>query len=80
MIRLKFPNHMQDMIQFRGLNVDHVRLAIREPDFTEETFEGRVKVCKQLEKGKAIKVLYHKDGFKKANDFMVITAYYTSNC
>jgi hypothetical protein len=80
MIRLKFPNHMQDMIQYRNLNVDHVRLAIREPDFTSDAYEGKTKVCKQLEDGRAIKVVYYKDGFRDSNDFMVVTAYYTPNC
>lgn len=79
-MRLKFPNHMQDMIQYRGLSVDDVRLAIMDPDFTEETFQGRTKVCKELETGKFIKVMYYKDGFKNTQDFIVVTAYYTSNC
>ncbi len=80
MIRLKFPNHMQDRIQDRELNIDHVRLAINKPDFTEASYAGRTKVCKQIEAEKFIKVVYYKDGFKDSNDFIVVTAYYTSNC
>ncbi len=79
-ITLKFPNHMQDMIQFREINVDHVKLAIREPDWTKDAMEGKIKVCKKIEDGKAIRVVYYKDGFRDTQEFMVITAYYTSNC
>ena len=80
MIRLKFPNHMQDMIQYRGINVDQIRLAINEPDFTKDAYEGKTMVCKQIEAEKFIKVVYYKDGFRDSNDFIVVTAYYTSNC
>lgn len=79
-VRLKFPNHMQDMIQFREINVEHVKLAIREPDWTKETFQGRVKVCKQVEEDRAIRAVYYRDGFRDTNDHIVITAYYTPNC
>lgn len=71
---------MQDMIQHRGINVDHVREAIREPDFTSDTFQGRIRVCKQVGKDRAIKVIYCKDGFRDKNDYIVVTAYYTPNC
>lgn len=79
-IRLKLPNHIQDMIQYRNLSADHIRLAIRESDWTKDVLNGRLKSCKQLEKGRAIRVVYYKDGFRDTNDFIVITAYYTDNC
>lgn len=68
------------MIQFRDVSIEDVKSAIREPDLTEDTFQGRIKVCKQLKDGKTIKVIYYKDGFRDTNDFMVITAYYVDNC
>jgi len=71
---------MQDMIQFRGISVEHVRMAIREPDWTKPVFEGKIKVCKQLQDGRAIRVIYYKDGFRDTRDFMVVTAYYTDKC
>lgn len=67
---------MQDMIQFRELNIDHVKLAIREPDFTETTFQGRMKVRKELDDGRVLEVIYFREGFKDSNDHVVITAYY----
>jgi hypothetical protein len=80
MVRLKFPNHMQDRIQDRNLNVDHVRLAIREPDWTKEVLQGKMKVCKKIDENTSIRVVYYKDGFRDTNDYMVITAYYTPSC
>ena len=71
---------MQDMIQFRNLNVDDVKSAIREPTWTKDAFEGKKKACKILNERRAIRVVYYKDGFRDTNDFIVITAYYTDNC
>ncbi|HQU08076.1 MAG TPA: hypothetical protein PK539_03435 [Candidatus Paceibacterota bacterium] len=71
---------MQDMIQFRGLNVEHVKLAIREPDWTKKTFQGRLRACKQVGRNKAVRVVYYKDGFRDSNDYIVITAYYSPSC
>ena len=68
------------MMQHREINVDHVRLAIREPECTKAVLRGRVKVCKPLESGNAITVVYYKDGFRDRNDFIVVTAYYKSRC
>lgn len=79
MWRLKFPNHMQDMIQYRGINIDHVRSAISEPDLTEPAYEGKTKVSKKVDESRTIKVVYYKDGFKDKKDYVIVTAYYTSN-
>jgi hypothetical protein len=35
MIRLKLTTHFQDMMQFREINIDHVREAITHPDMQE---------------------------------------------
>lgn len=75
-IRLKFPPHMQDRIQDRSIDADHVRKAINNPDFTKSVFEGRILVKKKLEDGRTIKVIYFKDGFRDVNDRVIITALY----
>ena len=67
------------MIQYRGINIEHIKSAIREPDWTKPTLEGKMKVYKQIELGRAIQVVYYKDGFRDSNDFIVITAYYSGN-
>ncbi len=76
MIRLKFTGHSQVRLQERGLQIDDIKKAIREPDFTEPTFEGRMLARKSLSNGRTIEVIYFKDGFRKSNDYFIITAYY----
>ena len=76
-MRLKFPNHAQERIQERGIDVDHIKKAIREPDFTEPQFEGRILARKQIDKKRLIEVIYFKEvSVKKTNDYLIITAYY----
>lgn len=79
-MRLKFPNHMQDTIQYRDIDIDHVKKAMREPTFTKQIDDGRVKACKQLEDGRAIVVIYYKESTKNTNDYFIITAYYKDKC
>lgn len=77
-ISLKLTVHAQDMIQFRGINIDHMRAAIREPDYTKTAFEGTIKSRKAVGKRKTIEVVYHKERFRDTNEYLVITAYYTT--
>lgn len=77
MIRLKFPNHAQERIAERGLQIDHIKQAIRNPDFTKKVFEGRTLVQKKIDKKRTIEVVYCKEGvIKNTNDYLIITAYY----
>lgn len=75
-LRLKFPPHFQDRMQERGIEVDHVRKAVNDPDFTKDTFQGRKLSRKKLEDGRTIEVIYFKDGFRNTNDIIIITAIY----
>ena len=75
-MRLKLSVHAQTRMAEREFQIEHVRLAIREPDLAENTFEGRVKVTKELEDGRTIIVLYYKEDFRGTNDYFIITAYY----
>lgn len=63
-------------MQERGIEVNHVRGAINEPDFTKETFQHRVLVRKKIDKNHTIEVVYFKDGFRDSHDYFIITAYY----
>jgi len=77
MIRLKFPIHAQARIEERGIEIDHIKKAIREPDFTKHQFEGRILVGKKIDKKRTIEVVYCKESsLKKTNDYLVVTAYY----
>ena len=73
---LKFPNHFQERMLERGINIDHLTKAIKNPDSSKNVFEGRVEVTKKVE-GKTIKVIYYKEGFRdRKNEYIIITAYY----
>lgn len=73
---LKFSNHFQVRIVERGINIDHVKSAIRSPDSSKSTFEGKIQVNKKVD-GKEIEVIYYKSPFRdKKEEYIVITAYY----
>lgn len=77
-MRLKFPNHCQDRISERNLNIDDIKAAILAPDSQIDRPQGRVLVYKKVNE-KVIKVIYCKEGFRdKKDEYTVITALYTS--
>lgn len=63
------------MMQARGINIDHVKTAIKDPDFTGPAYEGKILARKAVGE-KTIEVIYCKDGFRDTNDYIIITAYY----
>lgn len=79
MMKLLFPRHFQHRMMERGIDVDHIKRAIKTPDFTEPTFQGRILVRKEIDKDRVIEVIYYKQGFKDTNDYVIITAYYLPN-
>ena len=75
-MKLKLTQHFQDMMQLRGINLDHVKSAMKLADSTKHTFGGRI-VARKTVDGKTIEVIYSKESFKdKSNEYLVITAYY----
>ncbi len=78
-LRLRMSNHMQDMMQFRGIEIDHVRQAINKPDLTEPAYNDKILVRKKIDEEKTIEVIYRKDGFRDTNDIILITAYYLTD-
>jgi len=75
-MKLKFPHHFQQRLSERGINIDHVRSAVRNPDSKEDTFENRVRVRKVVGE-REIEVIYYKDGFRdKKEEYIIVTAYY----
>ncbi|MHB8256614.1 MAG: DUF4258 domain-containing protein [Acidiferrobacterales bacterium] len=75
-MKLKFPLHFQDRMLERGIQVDHVKKAITNPDSKKKVFEGRLKVRKEIG-SKTIVVVYYKDAFRdRKNEYIIITAYY----
>lgn len=79
MIKLKLTRHFEDMMQYRGVDMDHVKKAMREPDSTESTYDGKMKNKKVLEDGRTIAVVHSAEGFRNADARVMITAYYSSN-
>lgn len=77
-MNLKFSLHFQYRLAERGISVDHLKKAIRDPDVKEEVFEGRTRVRKKIDEvGKELEVIYFKEQFRdKKEEYIVITAYY----
>jgi hypothetical protein len=75
-MNLKFTKHFQDMVQYREIDIEHVKGAIKNPDKKENVFEGKTRVKKSFGK-KNIEVVYFKDGFRdKKDEYIIVTAYY----
>ena len=78
-MKLLFPKHFQYRMVERGIDIDHIKRAIKNPDFTEAVFKGRILVRKEIDEKRIIEVIYFMQGFKDANDPIIITAYYLPN-
>lgn len=76
MIKLLLTHHFQYRMLERGIELDHVKKAVKDPDFTETTFQDRIMVRKQIDENRVIEVIYYRQGFKGANDYVIVTAYY----
>lgn len=63
------------MMQWRNLNIDHIKQAMRDPDETKDCLDGKTKVIKDVG-DKTIVVVYCKEGFRDKKEFLIITAYY----
>ncbi len=75
-MNLKITNHCQYRIQERGISVEDIKEAIRNPDTKGEAYEGRTRVTKDFE-NRSIEVIYYKDGFKdRKEEYFLVTAYY----
>ena len=75
-MNLKLTRHFQDMMQHRGVNLDHVKGALIEPDRLTDAFGGALKAVKSVD-GRIIEVIYRKEKFADRKDeYLVITAYY----
>ena len=60
----------------RGIQIEHVKKAVSDPDLKKTVFEGRIKVQKKIG-SKTIVVIYWKEGFRdKKNEYIISTAYY----
>lgn len=60
----------------RGIQIEHVKKAIRIPDSKRTVFEEKVRVEKKIV-SKIIVVIYWKDGFRdKKDEYIISTAYY----
>ena len=75
-MKLKMTVHFQARLAERGIDIDHVKQAIRRPDSKENVFDGKIKVTKEIG-GRQIEVIYFKEAFKdKEEEYLLVTAYY----
>lgn len=75
-MNLKLTVHFQKRMADRNIDLEHVKKALKKPDYKEGVNDGKIKVRKKINK-KVIEVIYCKDGFRDTSDtYIVITAYY----
>lgn len=75
---LKITVHAQKRIAERGIDIEHIKKAIKNPDAKEKLGEGKLKATKKVRKGRIV-VIYCRDGFTfkgKEEEFIIVTAYY----
>jgi len=76
---LKLTKHFQDMMSWRGLDIDDVKSAMEDPDEEIDAYEGKTRVKKDVG-NKTIEVVYCREAFRdKPDQYLVITAYYTKS-
>lgn len=68
--------HFQGRMVERGIDIDHVKRAIKSPDFTKPAYEGTILARKKVDEARDIEVIYRKSGFKNVNEYVIVTAYY----
>lgn len=72
-MQLRFPIHFREKLVERGINVDHVKQAIQNPDYQIPKSEGRILARKRIDT-RVLEIIYAKGSSK--NKFVIITAYY----
>ncbi len=75
-MKLLLTNHFKLRQLERNINLEHVKIAIKNSDCTGQSFQDRIIVRKRVDIDCEIEVIYYKQGFKGANDFVIVTAYY----
>ena len=76
-MKLSFSVHFQQAVIERGINIDHLKKTIRNPDASRVSFGGRIVARKTLD-DKTLEVVYIQETRKK-NECRIITAYYLLN-
>jgi len=75
-MKLKLTRHFQDMMILRGIDINHVKQALLNPDETKDAYKGKIKAIKEVG-GKTIEVIYCRESFRdKGKEYLIITAYY----
>ena len=60
----------------RGINIDHVKRAVKSPDFTKRNADGSTLVRKKVENKRVIEVVYRERVLSGKQGLVMITAYY----
>jgi hypothetical protein len=75
-MKFTFAPHFRERMIERGIDFDHVKSAIKDPDVDIGVFQGRIRVTKKVGE-KTIEVVYYRNEFgNKKKEYIVITAYY----
>lgn len=72
----KLTIHFKMRFGERNVNFDHIKQAIKYPDFKKNEFGGRTKVTKKID-NKIIGVVYYKKvSMSRQEEYVILTVYY----
>lgn len=77
-MKLWLTDHFKYRMTERGIDIAHVKRAVKEPDFTKQNPDGTVLARKKIDDERTIEVVYREQSFKDNHDPVMITAYYLS--
>ena len=74
--RIKLSIHAQIRLRERGIDAGSVKNTVLSPDFTDDAYDGKMLVRKEMPDGRTLEVIYYREDFRNTNDYLIITAYY----
>ena len=76
MVKLWLTDHFKFRMMERGVDINHVKRAVKSPDFTTRNADGSVLVRKKIDAKRIIEVVYRERVLGRKQGLIMITAYY----
>lgn len=80
MIRLIITRHANEMMLARGIDLEHVKRAVKsavaDASLTEATYDGKMITRHEVGADRTLEVIYCKEGFRDQNGYIIVTAYW----
>ena len=76
MVKLWLTDHFKFRMMERGVDIDHVKRAVKSPDFTKPNSDGSILARRRIDGKRIIEVVYRELVLKRTRSLVMITAYY----